>query len=75
MNINENKSTSTSQNAQITAYLQAGNSITALEALELFGCFRLASRISDLRKRNYDISVKRVLTANGKKIAQYSLNQ
>ena len=75
MNINENKSTSTSQNAQIAAYLQAGNSITALEALELFGCFRLASRICDLRKANYDISVKRVITANGKKIAQYSLNQ
>lgn len=75
MNINENQKASTTQNAQIAAYLQAGNSITALEALELFGCFRLASRISDLRKANYDISVKRVLTANGKKIAQYSLNQ
>lgn len=24
---------------------------------------------------NYDITVKRVLTANGKKIAQYSLNK
>jgi hypothetical protein len=75
MNINENQKASTTQNAQIAAYLQAGHSITALEALELFGCFRLASRISDLRKRNYNITVKRVLTANGKKIAQYSLNQ
>jgi hypothetical protein len=75
MNINENQKARTTQNAQIAAYLQAGHSITALEALELFGCFRLASRISDLRKRNYNITVKRVLTANGKKIAQYSLNQ
>ena len=75
MNINENPKASTTQNAQIAAYLQAGNSITALEALELFGCFRLASRISDLRKLNYDISVKRVITPNGKKIAQYSLNK
>lgn len=75
MNINENQSTSQSQNAQIAAYLMAGHSITALEALDLFGCFRLASRISDLRKANYDIAVKRVITATGKKIAQYSLNQ
>ena len=75
MNINENQKASTTQNAQIAAYLQAGNSITQKEAYELFGCFRLASRICDLRKRNYDISVKRVITPNGKKIAQYSLNQ
>ena len=56
MNINENKSTSTSQNAQIAAYLQAGNSITQKEAYELFGCFRLDSRICDLPFDNNDES-------------------
>lgn len=32
MNINENQKASTTQNAQIAAYLQAGNSITQKES-------------------------------------------
>ena len=43
------------QNEMILEHLVAGYSITALEALYDFGCFRLASRISDLKKAGYDI--------------------
>lgn len=31
-------------------------SITAAEALSEFGCFRLAARISDLKKMGYEIN-------------------
>lgn len=38
-----------SQKNSIKAYLMAGNSITPLEALKHFGCYRLQARISELR--------------------------
>lgn len=40
---------------KILDYLQAHGSISQLEALREFGCMRLASRISDLKKAGYDI--------------------
>ena len=33
----------------------AGNSLTSLEALKLFGCMRLAAVVNTLRKQGYDI--------------------
>lgn len=50
MNDNPNIQESESQCKRILAYLLNGSRITSLEALRLFGCMRLASRISDLRK-------------------------
>lgn len=38
-----------SQNQAILDYLRAGNSLTGLDALRLFGTMKLASRISELR--------------------------
>lgn len=58
---------------QIAAHLEGGNTITALEALNLFGCFRLASRIHDLRVQGYNIIVERITTDTGKSVAQYRL--
>jgi len=43
--------TKTSQTADILRYLRAGESLTALQALDMFGCFRLAARIDDAKKR------------------------
>ena len=65
--------TTDTQCRQIAAHLEGGNTITALEALNLFGCFRLASRIHDLRVQGYDIAVERVRTATGKTVAQYRI--
>lgn len=74
MNDNENLQSSESQNKKIAAWLQAGNSITQMEALKMFGCFRLASRINDLRQRfGLRIVTGRVTTPNGKRVASYSL--
>ena len=48
--------------------------ITPLEALHNFGCFRLASRINDLRKEGHDIKTTMV-EQNGKRFAEYSLTK
>lgn len=63
----------TSQNKQILAYLQGGRSITPLEALNLFGCFRLGARIAELKSKGYDITTEMV-KHNGKRFASYRLN-
>lgn len=68
---------SSSQCAAIRRHLEAGNSITAAEALNAFGCFRLAARINDLS--NAGLVVERTLVAvinrDGKKVrvAEYSM--
>lgn len=58
---------------QIAAHLEGGKTITAIEALNLFGCFRLASRIHDLRVEGYPIVAERIKTATGKTVAQYRM--
>jgi hypothetical protein len=60
------------QNQQIKAYLIKGKSITPLDALNKFGCFRLAARISDLRNDGLKIVTKNV-TISGKTFASYKL--
>ena len=45
------------QNERILKHLQTHKrGITAMQALDKYGCMRLASRISDLRKMGYAIS-------------------
>jgi len=61
-----------SQSYQIREYLLQGNTITALEALRLFGCFRLSGRIYDLRKEGTNIS-STIIKINGKRVAEYSI--
>ena len=41
-------------------YLQDGNSITQIEASDKFRITRLAARVSDLRRRGYDIVSEQV---------------
>lgn len=61
----------------IREHLLNGGSITALEALRLSGCMRLASRISDLRQKHpeADIRVETIQVSTKKKVAQYYINQ
>lgn len=77
MNINDNLQSSESQNKRIFAHLMDGKRITSLEALKLFGCMRLASRISDIRREHPEINIKVVMieTATKKKVAQYYVSQ
>lgn len=66
--------TKISQCRDILAYLQKGNSITHIEALNLFECARLSARIWDLRHSGYQI-VKEMITNNGKRYAAYRLEE
>ena len=61
-----------SQNEAIRKHLEKGKAITPLEALERYGCFRLAARIDDLRNEGLDIETL-TLTRNGKRYASYKL--
>ena len=45
---------------QILDYMKQFGSINPLQALQDIGCFRLASRISDLKKQGYSIISERV---------------
>lgn len=73
MNINPNMQSSASQCARIKEYLEAGNKLTSLEALKLFGCMRLPSRIHDLNKMGMNIKKEMIVVSTGKRVAQYSL--
>lgn len=48
----------------ILAFMRAGEKITAISALTDFGCFRLASRICDLRKDGHSIKDKTIYVHN-----------
>lgn len=73
ININENAAKAVTQCQQILAYLQTGQPLTQMQALQYFGCFRLASRISDLRSAGYTILCERVKTSTDKYVGQYKM--
>lgn len=60
------------QSKLILNYLKSGKSITPLEALNLFGCFRLGARIFDLKEQGHDIEMK-MISRDGKYYASYKL--
>ena len=64
--------TEDSQRACILRYMQTHRSITALDALKLCGCFRLAAIIWLLREDGYDIET-RLVGEGSKKYAEYRL--
>ena len=58
------------QNKKIRAHLLSGKSITPIEALNLYGCFRLAARIRNLKDQGVDID-KIMVDVGRKKVAMY----
>lgn len=62
-----------SQTTQIQRHLEKGKSLTPIEALNKFGCFRLAARIADLRNDGMNIKTTIVKLKNKKQIAKYTL--
>lgn len=74
VNENPNEKSSRSQCAMILDWLQRGFSLTQMQALDKFGCMRLASRIDQLRNRGYNIKTNMVRNEfTGKKYADYTL--
>jgi hypothetical protein len=62
-----------SQNKQIADYLNKGKKLTPIDALNKFGCFRLAARIADLRNEGMNIVTNTIKLENKKQVAQYSI--
>jgi hypothetical protein len=60
-----------SQNDKILAHLER-KPITPVQALSLYGCFRLAARIKDLREQGNTI-ITHIVSRNGKRFAMYAL--
>lgn len=65
----------TSQNAEILRWLRQGHGLTPLEALERFGCNRLAARVADLKAAGHAIVSELVTLANGKRVSRYTLEE
>jgi len=61
-----------SQIDSIRAHLLRGKPITPIQALNLFGCFRLAAVIFKIREEGYTVETQMV-HRNGKKWASYTL--
>ena len=70
-NENPNEVSSESQKAKIRKYLEEGETITSLEALELFKCFRLASRMTDLKNDKVPFDSVRIKTPTDKSVKAY----
>ena len=64
------KSKKPSQSKLIAEWLLCGCSITPLQALEQFGCFRLAARIHELRCSGMSI-IEEDVVEDGKRYARY----
>lgn len=62
------------QTDAIRSYLLSGHSLTPIDALDKFGCFRLAARIDELRKAGLDIETIKE-KKNGKSYARYRVRQ
>lgn len=63
---------SLSQNRLIKAALENGESLTPMDALRRFGCFRLGARIADLKKQGLNITTTMEKDGN-KRFARYRL--
>lgn len=61
-----------SQRSDILRHLRNGGTLTPIDALEQFGCMRLAPRIQELRSEGWDIQTLDV-TRNGKTYACYKM--
>lgn len=64
-----------SQNTLILDWLNQGNTITPIQALNMFGCFRLGARIFNLRQMGHRIEGKRVKVGHNTFVQQYKMEK
>jgi len=60
-----------SQTTDILKHLLKGNKLTGLEALNLFGCFRLPARIENIEKITGKRPNRKMVLRNKKHVMQY----
>lgn len=63
-----------SQLKAIKTHLESGKSITPIDALNQYGCFRLGARIWDLKNSGMDI-VTEMVQRGEKRFASYKIQQ
>lgn len=61
------------QREKILRHLQSGKTITPLEAMGVYGVWRLGARIFELRELGYDIATYDNRDPQGKPYAEYEL--
>lgn len=64
-----------SQSDRIATALWSGERITALDALQRFGCLRLPSRIWDLRERGIPVKSRTISVGDHKHVSQYYISE
>ncbi len=62
------------QNNTLLKHMMTGRSISPLEALGLYGVFRLAARMFELKSIGVDIQKVTKVDINGKQYAEYSVD-
>ena len=67
--------TYTSQTSLLKQHLEAGKTITSLEALRLYGCLRLSARMHDLRSTGLGVEARTITTLSGKRVAEYYIRK
>jgi hypothetical protein len=63
-----------SQKDTALALLLDGVHLTPMDALNGFGCLRLAARVAELRAEGWTIKSRDYRTASGKIVAQYRID-
>jgi|GEM_PF-683116 len=61
------------QRTLVLQHLQRGGTLTALQALDLYGIGRLAARVEELRRAGHGILSETVTTPSGARVAEYRL--
>jgi len=62
-----------SQTEAILNHMQKLGPITPIEALRLYGCFRLGARVWDLKRKGYSVRDWWVHLDNGKRVKRYGI--
>lgn len=62
-----------SQRKKIKQHLQAGKTITPIDALKKFGCFRLGACIWELRVLEKLPIATKMIEVKGKRVAEYAI--
>lgn len=77
MNSEMTTATKSTQRLRVMLHLKAGQTLTSLEALRLYGIMRLPNRISELRKRGERIEKNTITVLNkygeAVRVAEYRL--
>ena len=63
----------TPQAKKVLEYFKLGRTLTALQALRIFGCARLAARVHELICLGWDIGKRMVKVKGGAIVARYFL--